>query len=129
MNTMHNPKAIHAPVGDIYSHGAEVPPNARLLWVSGEVGITPAGDVVKGFEAQARTAWENIAEVLEFAGMSYSDLVKMDAYLVGLEYYDEYVDLLREILGEAKPASKAVIVPALVLPGLLIEIEVVAAKS
>ena len=66
---------------------------------------------------------------LEFAGMSYSDLVKMDAYLVGLEYYDEYVDLLREILGEAKPASKAVIVPALVLPGLLIEIEVVAAKS
>ena len=64
MNTMHNPKAIHAPVGDIYSHGAEVPPNARLLWVSGEVGITPAGDVVKGFEAQARTAWENIAEVL-----------------------------------------------------------------
>ena len=61
--------------------------------------------------------------------MSYSDLVKMDAYLVGLEYYDEYVDLLREILGEAKPASKAIIVPSLVLPGLLLEVEVVAARE
>jgi 2-iminobutanoate/2-iminopropanoate deaminase len=129
MNTIHNPKTIHAPVGDIYSHGVEVPPNARVLWVAGEVGITPAGDVVKGFEAQARTAWENIAEVLKSAGMGYSDLVKKDTYLVGLEYYDEYVDLEREILGEAKPASKAIIVPSLVLPGLLIEIEVVAAKS
>ncbi len=129
MNTIHNPKTIHAPVGDIYSHGLEVPPNARVLWVAGEVGITPGGDVVKGFEAQTRTAWENIAEVLKSAGMGYSDLVKKDTYIVGLEYYDEYVDLEREILGGAKPASKAIVVPSLVLPGLLIEIEVVAAKS
>ena len=69
MNTIHNPKTIHPPVGDIYSHGAEVSPNSRLLWVAGEVGITPAGDVVKGFEAQTRTAWQNIAEVLNSAGM------------------------------------------------------------
>ena len=96
--------------------------------MAGEVGITPAGDVVKGFEAQTRTAWENIAEVLKSAGMSYGDIVKMDSYLVGLEYYEEYVDLLREILGNAKPASKAIIVPSLVLPGLLLEVEVTAAQ-
>ena len=129
MNTIHNPKTIHPPVGDIYSHGAEMSPNSRLLWVAGEVGITPAGDVVKGFEAQTRTAWENIAEVLKSAGMSYGDIVKMDSYLVGLEYYEEYVDLLKEILGEAKPASKAIIVPSLVLPGLLLEVEVTAARE
>jgi len=129
MLKIHNPKAVHGPVGDIYSHGVEVPPNARLLWVAGEVGITPKGVVVKGFEAQARLAWKNIAATLKSAGMSYKDLVKMDADLVGLEYYDSYVKLLREILGDVKPASKAIIVPALVLPGLLIEVEVVAAKA
>ena len=53
----------------------------------------------------------------------------MDSYLVGLEYYEEYVDLLREILGDAKPASKAIIVPSLVLPGLLLEVEVTAARE
>ena len=129
VNTIHNPKSVHAPVGDIYSHGAEVPPNSRVLWIAGEVGITPEGKVVKGFEAQARLAWKNIAETLKSAGMDYGDLVKMDAYLVGLEYYDSYVDILRDILGDSKPASKAIIVPALVLPGLLIEVEVVAAKA
>lgn len=129
MNIMHNPKTIHAPVGDIYSHGAEVSPNARVLWVAGEVGLTPGGDVVKGFEAQTRLAWANIAEVLNSAGMDYGDLVKKDTYIVGLEYYGEYVELEREILGGSKPASKAIVVPSLVLPGLLIEIEVVAAKE
>ena len=57
------------------------------------------------------------------------ELSQMDSYLVSLEYYEEYVDLLREILGEAKPASKAIIVPSLVLPGLLLEVEVTAARE
>ena len=34
----HNPAGIAPPTG-LYSHGIEVPPNARWLYITGQVGI------------------------------------------------------------------------------------------
>ncbi len=43
----------------------EVPPEARVLYVSGQVGVDSAGKLHDGIEAQSEQVWKNIGEVLE----------------------------------------------------------------
>ena len=44
------------------------------------------------------------------------------------EKYESGLAVRKEVLGEAKPASTAIIVPALAMPNWLVEIEVIAAR-
>ncbi len=124
----HNPKTIAAPLAPSYCHGMEVPPNARWLYTAGEVGVDTNGDVATGFEAQCRQVWTNIVEILRSAEMSASDIVKMHAFVVAGNDMMAYATIRSEYLGDHKPASAAIYVPALLLPELLIEVDVTAAK-
>ena len=63
MNKTHTPDSVAAPFGP-YSHAVEVPPGARLLYISGEVGALPDGTVPEGVEAQADACWQNIIAIL-----------------------------------------------------------------
>ena len=56
MNKKHVPDTIAAPVA-AYSHGIEVPPNARVLYSAGQVGILPDGTTPEGIEAQTEATW------------------------------------------------------------------------
>src|SRR5277367_6150266 len=76
---VYNPPAVHAAA--TYSHGIEVPPNARWLHISGQIGIGPDGKMKDGIEAQTQQVWENIKAVLAAAGMGIGDLVKITTYL------------------------------------------------
>jgi len=71
----HNPATVHA--APSYNHGIEVPPNARWLYVSGQVGAGRDGKALDGIEAQTHQALENLKAVLASAGMSLADVVKM----------------------------------------------------
>ena len=84
MNRLHNPSGVHAPLSN-YAHGVEVPPGARWLYVSGQVGIAPDGKTGKSFEEQADIAWTNLLAVLKSAGMGAADLVKVTTYLTRRE--------------------------------------------
>ena len=50
MNKKHVPDTIAPPVA-AYSHGIEIPPNARVLHTAGQVGILPDGTTPEGVEA------------------------------------------------------------------------------
>ena len=56
MNKKHVPDTIAPPVA-AYSHGIEVPPNARVLYSAGQVGILPDGTTPEGIEAQTEATW------------------------------------------------------------------------
>jgi len=60
MSKLHTPDGMAPPFGH-YSHGVEVAPSARWLYLSGQVGAQPDGTVPDGIEAQAEWAWKNIA--------------------------------------------------------------------
>ena len=75
----HNPKTVT--LAGKYSLGAEVPAGARLLYVSGQVGLDRKGKLQPGFEKQAEQVWKNIGQVLKSAGMGYKDIVKMTSFL------------------------------------------------
>jgi enamine deaminase RidA (YjgF/YER057c/UK114 family) len=128
MNRTHNPTSVAPPAGH-FSHGVEVPPNARWLAISGQVGTAPDGTLPPQLEAQAENAWRNIAAILDAAGMTLGDLVKVTAYLTRREDIAAYRAVRDRILGELRPASTLVVVSALVRPEWLVEIEAIAARA
>ena len=112
-----------------YSDAVVVEPNARWLMSAGTPGIAPDGTTPEGITAQAEQAWKNVIAMLEQAGMTVHDLVKVTHTLVREEDVKPYVAVRARYLGDARPASMLVIVPALVRPEFLVEIEICAAKA
>jgi 2-iminobutanoate/2-iminopropanoate deaminase len=124
----HNPANVAAPTGP-FSHGVEVPPNARWLYISGQVGIAPDGKVPADLDGQATQCWRNIKAVLAAAGMGVENLVKCTHFLTRAEDVAAYGKIRASHLGEARPASTLLVISALARPGLLVEVEAVAAKA
>jgi 2-iminobutanoate/2-iminopropanoate deaminase len=124
---VHNPATVHA--APSYSHGIEVPPNARWLYISGQVGAGRDGKVLDGIEAQTRQALENLKAILAAAGMGLTDVVKMTTYLIDEKDLDGMRKVRAQQLGEHRPASTLVIARRLAQPGYLVEIEAIAAKA
>jgi 2-iminobutanoate/2-iminopropanoate deaminase len=128
MNTIRNPAEVAPPAGR-YSHAIEVPPGARLLYISGQVGTAPDGRVPPDLPGQTENCWRNIRAILADAGMSIGDLVKVTIFLTRAEDIGPYREARDRIIGEARPASTLVVVSRLVRPEWLVEIEAVAARA
>jgi enamine deaminase RidA (YjgF/YER057c/UK114 family) len=111
-----------------YSDAVLVQPNARWLFVSGTPGLAPDDAVPADITAQAEQAWKNLIAILERGGMGVRDLVKVTHYLLRAEDIKPYVAVRAKYLGDARPASMLMIVPALVRPEFLLEIEAYAAQ-
>jgi enamine deaminase RidA (YjgF/YER057c/UK114 family) len=125
----HNPATVHAPAGK-YSHGAEAPAGARLLYVSGQVGVAPDGATATGDAAQCEQAWANVKSVLAAAGMGADVIVKLNAYVTRPDLIPVYRAARDKAVGNAvPPASTLVVVAALANPAWVVEIECVAAKA
>ncbi len=101
------------------------------VYVSGQVAIDSEGNVVgKGdMRAQTRRALENVKTVLEAAGASLSDVVKVTVFLTDISRLMDTHEVRAEFFPDPPPASTAVEIKALAFPDLLIEIEAVAVKS
>jgi len=58
-----NPVTV-APPFSAYSHAVEIPPGARMLYVSGQLGVAPDGSVPADFAGQADQAFRNVLAIL-----------------------------------------------------------------
>ena len=112
-----------------YSDGVEAPASARWVFTAGTPGLRSDGTYPEGIAAQADQAWKNILAILAEAGMGVKDLVKVTHYLIRQEDIKDYVTVRARYLGDARPASMLLVVPGLVKPEMLVEIEAVAARS
>jgi 2-iminobutanoate/2-iminopropanoate deaminase len=127
MNTQHN-IGVAARIGT-YSDAVEVPKGANWLVTAGTPGLAADGTLPEGISAQAELAWTHIVSLLERAGMSVRDLVKVTQYLTRESDIAKYARVRSRYLGDMRPASTLLVIPALVRPGFLVEIEVFAAKN
>lgn len=118
-----------APPFSAYAHGVEVPPGARWLQVSGQVGVAPDGVLAKGFDNQARRSLANLEAVLAQADMDWGDAVLLTTFLVRSEDVGAWRIIREMALGDARPASTLLIVSGLASPDWLIEVELLAAKA
>jgi len=123
----HNPKTVS--LAGKYSLGAEVPQGAKLFYVSGQVGVDSRGKLQVGIDKQVEQVLKNVAQVLKSAGMGFGDVVKVNTYLTDSRFIVPF-RAVRDRFFPALPypASTLLIVAGLADPGMLVEIEVVAAK-
>jgi 2-iminobutanoate/2-iminopropanoate deaminase len=123
MKEVVQPVGAHRPQG-AWSQGVRV---GQLLFVSGQVGEDENGVIThpEDMAIQTTMALNNLARVVEAAGGSRADVVKVTAFITKREDFPAYDRVRRDFFGEGFPASTSVITD-LVNPDYLIEIEAVA---
>jgi enamine deaminase RidA (YjgF/YER057c/UK114 family) len=99
-----------------------------VVFVSGQGPVAADGTLVGegDFAAQARQTLANLATVLEQAGASLDAIVKLTVFLTDIGTLREWGRIRAEAMPGQPPASTAVQVGALALPGMAIEVEAVA---
>ncbi len=122
----HDPYPVGEAYHGIYAHGVETPPGARVLRISGQVGVAPDGALPAEFSAQCRQALSNLSAVLKAADMTYGNIVKMNFFLVRRDDMNDLVAVRKALLDGIRPAITTVIVSGLVSPDWLVEVDAVA---
>jgi len=98
-------------------------------FVSGVTGYDYATmKIPADIAAQARNCFATIDEVLQQAGFTREDLVRVQYTVVDAALVEEVVPVLGATLGAVRPAATLVIA-GLIRPEMLIEIEVTAFKG
>jgi enamine deaminase RidA (YjgF/YER057c/UK114 family) len=111
-----------------YSLGISVPAG-RLIFISGTVAMDDNGRVVApgDMEKQARFVFKRIGKLLEEAGASLHNVVKLTAFVLDMTQYSRFAAVRREVFAPGPwPASSTVMVTGLFAEGLMLEVEAVA---
>lgn len=111
-----------------HSDAVLIPPGAQILVSSGMLGMRKDGTIPESIEDQIAAAFDNAEAVLEEVGMSFSDVVKMTAFITDAAYRDAYRAERARRVGDPPPASTRIVITALSQPDLKVEIEIMAAK-
>lgn len=97
-----------------------------LLFVSGVAPVDAQGKVVSDDPAaQTRQIFLNMKAILDAAGASFADVLKVTVYLTDVEDRKKINPVRQEFFGAARPASTLIGVQALAIPGMKVEIEAV----
>src|SRR5215470_6567399 len=86
------PSSMHRPVG--FSHVVRVRAG-KPVFIAGQVALDAAGNVVGrgNFRAQARQVFENLKNAVEGAGGSFSNVAKLNIYVVDVSCLPEYREI------------------------------------
>jgi len=101
----------------------------RLVVVSGQIAQDAAGELVGPGDpaAQARQVFENLGRCLAEAGAGFGDVVKLTFFVLDVADLPALRAARDAVIDTARPpASTAVQVAALVVPGCLLEVEALA---
>ncbi|MFY8113183.1 MAG: RidA family protein [Rhabdaerophilum sp.] len=120
-----NPSAIRAPFAN-YSHGLVVESPRRMLFASGQLGISPDDAVPEDPEAQAILCFENIRAILAEAGMDFSHVVRFTGFVTDRAYFPVYGAVRSRYVSGNAYASTLVIVSGFTRPEFKVEVEVTA---
>jgi len=100
---------------------------ADILYASGQIGLDPklGKMVADDVEAQAEQVTKNLTAVLQEAGASTEDILKVNIFLVDMTDFPLVNTIYAEWLGEHRPARATVAVAALPL-GAKVEMDLIA---
>ncbi|MEM1400706.1 MAG: RidA family protein [Pseudomonadota bacterium] len=126
MLDFHTPTTIRAPFA-LYSHGVSVPAGHRLIFCSGQLGITADDVIPDKAGAQTELCFSNIAAILGNAGASLSNIVRINTFVTDRSYLAPYMAVRDRLFSDPAPASTLMIVSGFARPEFKVEIEVVAA--
>jgi enamine deaminase RidA (YjgF/YER057c/UK114 family) len=122
----HTPDNIHPPFSN-YALGIEVAAGSRLLFCSGQLGIAPDASIPDDATGQTEICFANIKSVLASAGMDFSNIIRINAYVTDRAYLPDYMAVRNALFPNQSPASTLMIVSGFAREIFKVEIEVVAA--
>ena len=117
-----------SPPPEPYSHAIRT---GDTIYLAGQVAFDREGRIVGDTVAeQARQVWQNISDILEAAGSSIADVVKVTYIMQDIREIAEEFPIRRKVFEERPyPAVTAMQAAALGLPGLKMEVDVIAVVS
>jgi enamine deaminase RidA (YjgF/YER057c/UK114 family) len=127
-NRFVNPKSMPAPRG--YTQVVETSAPGRTIYLSGQLGMTPAGAFAGApgdYRAQATQCFENLKAGLKAVGAGFEHVVKITNFFVDMDHLPAFFEVRdRYVNTKAPPASTAIQIGRLAREGALFEIEAVA---
>ncbi|UCZ53105.1 RidA family protein [Bacillus shivajii] len=100
-----------------------------LVYSSGQLGLDPeTGEMREGLEAQTKQVFANVRAVLEAAGVTMNDVIKVMVFMKDMNDFAQVNEWYAEQFEEPYPARSAVEVARLPKDAL-VEVEVIARKA
>jgi 2-iminobutanoate/2-iminopropanoate deaminase len=111
-----------SPPGGPYSQGIRA---GDFVFVAGQVPKDPATGKIVGetIEEQTAQTLENLKAVLEAAGASMADIVKVSAHLTDLSMFDRFNSVYVKYIPEPRPVRTTV---GSQLLGFMVEVDAIA---
>jgi 2-iminobutanoate/2-iminopropanoate deaminase len=118
------------PVGP-YSHAIRTKNPGELLYVSGQIPVeVPSGNVFRGdIKKQTDIALSHVRNIVQDAGFTMDDVVKVTIYLTDMKQYDVVNEVYTKFFVGAMLPARAVVGVASLPKEVNIEIEAVAVKK
>jgi 3-hydroxyisobutyrate dehydrogenase len=122
-----DPEAVPRTNG-FYSHAARA---GGLLFVSGQVALDGEGNVVGEGDMAVQSVYvlDLVGRILADQGCTFDDVTHIRTFVTDMSALDGYGVARKRFFTGVPPASTTVEVSRLFRPGLVIEVEVVAAVS
>lgn len=122
------PATMPAPFA-AYSHGVVVSAGTDMLFCSGQLGIGADAFVPEDAGAQTELCFENARQILEAAGMTFADVVRINAYVTDRAHMRPYMDVRDRVFPQPAPASTLMIVSGFTREEFKVEVEILAARK
>ncbi|MEI6250337.1 MAG: RidA family protein [Actinomycetes bacterium] len=122
-----NISEYHVPVGG-FTQFVVSDPGSKMVFISGLTARQADGSVgcVGDIVGQTSLVLESMKKMLESAGGSLDDVVRIVTYLTDINDHHKMHEVRREFFGDNPPASTSVQVVRLYHPDQLVEIEATA---
>ncbi len=86
----------------------------NTVYLSGQIPLDPKTmELVQGFEEQTVQVFENLKAVIEAAGGSFKDVVKLNIFLTDLSHFAKVNEIMGRYFEQPYPARAAIGVAAL----------------
>jgi 2-iminobutanoate/2-iminopropanoate deaminase len=110
-----------------YSHAIDA---GDYIFLSGQTAMNSVGvgQMPGDIGAQTKLCFESLSEVLEAAGLTLDDVVKVNVYLTDMNNFSAMNEVYKTFLNDPYPARTCVAVLALPL-GADVEIEMIAKRQ
>ncbi len=110
-----------------YSHAIDA---GDYIFLSGQTAMNSlgVGQMPGDIGVQTKLCFESLSEVLEAAGLTLDDVVKVNVYLIDMNNFSAMNEVYKTFLNDPYPARTCVAVLALPL-GADVEIEMIAKRQ
>ncbi|MCC6147963.1 MAG: RidA family protein [Anaerolineaceae bacterium] len=119
-----NPNTVHKPIFS-YSHAVKA---GSTIYVSMQLPLDIDGKLVGAGDptAQAEQVFTNLKNVLEAAGSSLGDVVKLTTFLLHSEQRPAVMEVRKKYFGEHKAPSVLGMIKDLSVEGALVQVDAIA---